>query len=88
MDALHTNGCQSCARSEALYHREYEVTRKCQNQVEQLTDFLGGNPMIGHLRQLNICREVSSLANRRSAVGGVQRMVLRSKTDAMRSRAD
>lgn len=65
MDALHTNGCRSCARSEALYHREYEVTRKCQNQVEQLTDFLGGNPMIGHLRQLNICREVSSLANRR-----------------------
>lgn len=65
MDALHTNGCRSCARSEALYHRKYEVTRKCQNQVEQLTDFLGGNPMIGHLKQLNICRKVSSLANRR-----------------------
>lgn len=65
MDALHTNGCQACARSEALYRQEYEVIRKRQNQVEQLTDFLGGNPMIGHLRQLNICREVSSLANRR-----------------------
>lgn len=42
MDALHTSSCQSCARSEALYHWEYEVTRKRQNQVEQLTDFLGG----------------------------------------------
>ena len=65
MDALHTNGCQACARSEALYRQEYGVIRKRQNQVEQLTDFLGGNPMIGHLRQLNICRKVSSLANRR-----------------------
>lgn len=42
MNALRTNGCRSCARSEALYHWEYEVIRKRQNQVEQLTDFLGG----------------------------------------------